>query len=56
MELKELTTKALQVFGVSNVENLGGALMECAISYDETKMNMFCDLVDNDLSILSGGT
>ena len=50
MELKELTTKALQVFGVSNVENLGGALMKCAISYDETKMNMFCDLVDNDLS------
>lgn len=50
MELKELTTKTLKLFDVTDVENLGVALMKCAITDDETKMQEFCNLVDNDLS------
>ena len=50
MELKELTTQTLKIFNVSDTKNLGSALLECAMSNDEIKMNDFCNLVENDLS------
>ncbi|MEE0857688.1 MAG: N-6 DNA methylase [Ruminococcus sp.] len=50
MELKELTTKTLRLFDVTDVEKLGGALLECATSFDKAKMDSFCQMVGNDLS------
>lgn len=50
IELKELTTETLKIFNVTDTKNLGGALFECVVSGDETKMNEFCNLVKNDLS------
>ena len=50
MELKELTTKTLKLFDVTDVENLGVALMKCVMTDDKTKMQEFCNLVENDLS------
>lgn len=50
MELKELTTKTLKLFDVTDVENLGVALTKCVMTDDEAKMQEFCNLVENDLS------
>lgn len=50
IELKELTTETLKIFNVSDTKKLGSVLFECATSGDETKMNEFCNLVENDLS------
>lgn len=49
MELKELTDRALELFGVDNPDNLGSALMESVSNTD--KLKAFCDLVGGDLSI-----
>jgi hypothetical protein len=39
MELGELTREVLALFGVSDVADLGVALMECAVSENEEKMD-----------------
>lgn len=50
MELKELSTKTLELFQVLSVDDLGAALMLC-VSEDETdKMQAFYEMVDGDLS------
>lgn len=50
MELKELSTKTLELFQVLSVDDLGAALMLC-VSEDETdKMQAFFEMVDGDLS------
>jgi len=49
MELKELTDRTLELFGVDNPENLGSALMESVSNTD--KLKAFCDLVGGDLSV-----
>lgn len=49
MELKELTDRTLELFGVDNPDNLGSALME-SVSNTE-KLKAFCDLVGGDLSV-----
>ena len=49
MELKELTDRTFEMFGVDNPDNLGSALME-SVSNTE-KLKAFCDLVDGDLSV-----
>ena len=49
MELKELTEKTFELFGVKQADQLGQALLKACSSVD--KLNAFCDLVDGDLSI-----
>ena len=49
MELKELTDRTLELFGVENPDNLGSALMESVSNTD--KLKAFCDLVGGDLSV-----
>lgn len=49
MELKELTDRTFELFGVDNPENLGSALMESVSNTD--KLKAFCDLVGGDLSV-----
>lgn len=49
MELKELTDRTLELFGVDNPDNLGSALMESVSNTD--KLKAFCDLVGGDLSV-----
>jgi len=49
MELKELTDRTLELFGVDNHDNLGSALLDNISNTD--KLKAFCDLVDGDLSI-----
>lgn len=49
MELKELTDRTFELFGVDNPDNLGSALLENISNTD--KLKAFCDLVDGDLSI-----
>lgn len=49
MELKELTDRTLELFGVDNPDNLGSALMESVSNSD--KLKAFCDLVGGDLSV-----
>ncbi|MBR3238971.1 MAG: N-6 DNA methylase [Oscillospiraceae bacterium] len=49
MELKELTDRILELFGVDNPDNLGSALMESVSNTDKHKA--FCDLVGGDLSV-----
>lgn len=49
MELKELTDRTLELFGVDNADDLGSALLE---SIDNTdKLKAFYDLVGGDLSV-----
>ena len=50
MELKELSTKTLDLFRVSSVDDLGAALMSCAAGNDTDKMQSFCEMIDGDLS------
>lgn len=49
MELKELTDRTFEMFGVDDPDDLGSALMKNISSTD--KLKAFCDLVDGDLSI-----
>ena len=49
MELKELTDRTLELFGVDSPDNLGSALMENVSNTD--KLKAFCDLVGGDLSV-----
>jgi type I restriction enzyme M protein len=49
MELKELTDRTFELFGVDNPDNLGSALMESVSNTD--KLKAFYDLIDGDLSI-----
>lgn len=49
MELKELTDRTLELFGVTAPEQLGPALL--AACGDPDKIRQFRDLVDGDLSI-----
>lgn len=49
MELKELTDRTLELFGVDSPDNLGSALMESV--GDTDKLKAFCDLVGGDLSV-----
>ena len=48
MELKELTERTVELFGVKEPDALGGALM--AACYDNNKLKLFCDLVGGDLT------
>lgn len=48
MELKELTDKTLELFGVTSPEQLGTALLTAC--NDPDKLRAFCDLVDGDLT------
>lgn len=50
MELKELSTKTLELFAVSSVDDLGNALMLCVSENDTDKMQAFFEMVDGDLS------
>lgn len=50
MELKELSTRTLELFGVSEIGDLGEALMKCVASNDTDKYKAFEFLVD-DLSV-----
>lgn len=49
MELKELTTKTLEIFSVSSVPDLRDAIEKTVINNETDKMKNFCDLVDWDL-------
>lgn len=49
MELKELTERTFELFGVDKPDNLGPALMDNISNTD--KLKAFCDLVNDDLSI-----
>lgn len=49
MELKELTDRTFELFGVDNPDNLGSALIESVSNTD--KLKAFCDLVGGDLSV-----
>lgn len=49
MELKELTDRTFELFGVDSPDNLGSALFENISNTD--KLKAFCDMVDGDLSI-----
>lgn len=51
MELKGLTEQTLCLFEIKNVSELGNKLLECALSGNKEKMNAFCALVENDLTI-----
>ena len=49
MELKELTDRTFELFGVDNADDLGSALLE---SIDNTdKLKAFYDLIGGDLSV-----
>lgn len=50
MELKELSTKTLELFSATFVEELSDALMSCVIENNTEKMQAFFDMVDGDLS------
>lgn len=49
MELKELTDRTLELFGVDNADDLGSALLESVSDTD--KLKAFYDLIGGDLSI-----
>ena len=49
MDLKELTDRTLELFGVDGTDDLGSALLRNISSTD--KLKAFCDLVGGDLSI-----
>lgn len=51
IELKELSTKIMELFSVQSVDELSDALMKCINENDEAKMNSFVDIVDGDLSV-----
>ena len=48
MELKELTDRAMELFGVNDPFQLGNALYEA--SEDESKLSKFAEMVDGDLT------
>lgn len=50
MELKELSTKTLELFSVTFVEELSDALMSCVAENNTEKMQAFSDMVAGDLS------
>jgi len=50
MELKELSIKTIDLFGVKTVEKLGEALLDCVITNNEAKYSVFEELV-GDLSV-----
>lgn len=50
MELKELSTRTLDLFSVTSVADLGSAIMLCVTKNDVDKMQAFFDMVDGDLS------
>lgn len=49
MELKELTDRTFELFGIDSADNLGSALLDNISNTD--KLKAFCDLVDGDLRI-----
>ena len=48
MELKELTEKTFELFGVEQADQLGQALLKACSNTD--KLEAFCDLIDGDLT------
>jgi len=48
MELKELTEKTFELFGVEKAGQLGQALLKACSNTD--KLEAFCDLIDEDLT------
>lgn len=48
MELKELTDRTIELFGVNDPSQLGNALLEA--SEDESKLSKFAEMVDGDLT------
>ena len=48
MELKELTEKTFELFGVEQADQLGQALLKACSNTD--KLEAFCDLIDEDLT------
>lgn len=51
MELQELTTRTLALFGVDDVDDLGQALMRCVMNDDADKMRKFVEIIKGDLTI-----
>ena len=49
MDLKELTDRTFELFGVENADDLGSALLENIDNTD--KLKAFYDLVGGDLSV-----
>lgn len=49
MELKELTDRTFELFGIDSADKLGSALLDNISNTD--KLKAFCDLVDGDLNI-----
>lgn len=50
MELKELSTKMLDLFSVSTVDDLGQSLMRCVMDNDTDQMREFVQMVEGDLT------
>lgn len=50
MELKQLCKKTLEIFGIKNIEDLSGVLMNACRENDTAKMQEFVDSV-HDLSV-----
>lgn len=51
MELKELCENVLYIFEVNDIKQLKEKLYKSVIEHDVDKLNAFCELVNNDLSI-----
>lgn len=50
MELKELSEKTMQLFGISNIDELGEKLFKCVETNDIDKFEKFERLVNSELS------
>ncbi|WP_443656502.1 N-6 DNA methylase [Faecalibacillus faecis] len=50
LELTELCDKVKQIFNIENLKDLKEKIQECVISNDYNKYDLFCKVVDNDLS------
>lgn len=50
-ELTELCTKIMRIFGVENINDLKNKFSESVISNDFEKYNLFCETVNDNLSV-----
>ena len=51
MELKELSEKVLDLFGIENISLLKDKLMDVVLKSKTETMEKFCELVDGDLTV-----
>lgn len=51
MELKELTTKTLELFNIKDTDELGEQLKKACMKNDFEKFEKFLELIESDLSI-----